>query len=70
MTQTEGPLWDRDEDRFVVTRTPYLHRAAGSKDKVAAALAYSKLGYSVAGIAQNIDVTAGTVPAWQDGLRE
>lgn len=22
MTQSEGPLWDRDEDRFVVTRTP------------------------------------------------
>lgn len=68
--QGEAPLWERDEDRFVAKRTSYLHRAAGIESKKAEALAYSELGYSAAGIAYNIDVTAGTVAAWLEDLEE
>lgn len=70
VVQDEAPLWERDEDRFVAKRTSYLHRAAGIESKKAEALAYSELGYSEAGIAQQVDVTEGTVAGWMDDLSE
>lgn len=68
MTDHEQPLWQRDETRFVDKRAEYLKRVLDIDERKARAVGYSDLGYSDAGIAQEMAVTEGTASSWLDDV--
>lgn len=68
MSDEEPPLWQRDETRYVDKRSEYLKRVLDIAERKARAVGYSELGYSDAGIAQEMNVTAGTVTNWLDDV--
>ena len=70
MSGEEVPLWQRDERRFIERRKEYLKRVLSVDERKAVAVAYSELGYSDAGIAQEMNVTAGTVTSWLDDVAD
>lgn len=55
-------------DRFAEQRAEYLVRVADLRESLALGLAYSELGCSHSGIANQCDVTEATVDAWMDDI--
>jgi hypothetical protein len=67
---SDDPLWRRDEHRWATERRRYLERAADLDEPVAAAVAWSELGYSARGVGDRIDRSAGTVTNYLDAVAD
>jgi hypothetical protein len=67
---SEEPLWRRDEQRWATERRRFLERAAGLDEPVAAAVAWSELGYSDRAVGMKIDRSAGTVSDYLDAVAD
>jgi hypothetical protein len=61
MNETDEPLWRRDVHRWTTERRRFLERAAGLDEPVAAAVAWSELGYSDRAVGEKVDRAADTV---------
>lgn len=61
-------LWRDDEERFVEYRAAFLDKQHGIERKKARVLALSEIGYSVSGIAAEVEHTEGTIDGYLDEL--